>query len=614
MNRMANQSRLGTMRFAGSTALAMLLASGAFADDRVQGCALVGGVLPEDCYQANEGQVVSREMGANTEDDGASAVGDLGFSISIDPVSPGGPRKTIAGDPVVVGDIRAVDRKFEDLGIQMSYDGLGARPKLNVSTLDMRRSYVAGDRVVFRAYANYPAWIKRAEVRIRDRDGKITLVPIQPNGQAEWRMPADGSADMDYTLRVYDSEGRYDETAILPLSRTATRMADPDLDGPIIAAGEGEDRTARRTIPVRGGAVTVTGLDVPAGTRVTVMGEEVIMDMRRGFVVQRILPPGDHGVQIGVGSRNETRDVTIPAHEVFATGIIDLTLGRDMVADETWKRGRVAGFADGVLANGTRITAMVDTREDELKDLFRDFGRKNPDQVLRGIEDEDVWVTTGDDSTSAELAPTSGKLYLKVERDNNFLVWGDFKPVSDLDRVVRTDRTLYGLMGNWQTTETMPNGEARLKFTGYASQPDSLVQRDIFRGTGGSSYFLSRRDIQSGTETLIVEIRDPVSGRVVESRRLTEGRDYRIDYLQGVVILNAPLSPSAMSAAFLPVAGPRSGPVTLCASAFRLRRKQPASPTTRCSAPMCCGATARAPSLVLRWLKAKVRALAPRCR
>ena len=285
-----------------------------------------------------------------------------------------------------------------------------------------------------------------------------------------------------------------------------------------------------------------------------------------------------------------------------------------MVADETWKRGRVAGFADGVLANGTRITAMVDTREDELKDLFRDFGRKNPDQVLRGIEDEDVWVTTGDDSTSAELAPTSGKLYLKVERDNNFLVWGDFKPVSDLDRVVRTDRTLYGLMGNWQTTETMPNGEARLKFTGYASQPDSLVQRDIFRGTGGSSYFLSRRDIQSGTETLIVEIRDPVSGRVVESRRLTEGRDYRIDYLQGVVILNAPLSPSAMSAAFLPVAGPRSGPVTLCASAFRLRRKQPASPTTRCSAPMCCGATARAPSLVLRWLKAKVRALAPRCR
>ena len=86
----------------------------------------------------------------------------------------------------------------------------------------------------------------------------------------------------------------------------------------IIAAGEGEDRTARRTIPVRGGAVTVTGLDVPVGTRVTVMGEEVIMDMRRGFVVQRILPPGDHGVQIGVGSRNETRDVTIPAHEVFA--------------------------------------------------------------------------------------------------------------------------------------------------------------------------------------------------------------------------------------------------------------------------------------------------------
>jgi hypothetical protein len=109
------------------------------------------------------------------------------------------------------------------------------------------------------------------------------------------------------------------------LQRTAIRQAGPELDGPNVAAGEGKDRTARRGIPVLGGAAT--GLDVPADTRVTVMGEEVIRDMRRGFVMQRIMPPGIHGVEIGIGGQSRIRDVTIPAKEMFATGIADVTLG-----------------------------------------------------------------------------------------------------------------------------------------------------------------------------------------------------------------------------------------------------------------------------------------------
>ena len=535
----------GLGRLMCSTALALSLSGAAHAEDRVQGCALVDGVLPQGCYQANEGQVVAREVGANLEDDGTSPVGDLGFSITVDPVAPDGPRQTLAGEAVTLGDTRAVDRTFEDLGVRMTYDGLGAHPALNVSTLDMRRSYVAGDPVTFRTYSNYPAWIARAEVLIEDADGTITRVPVKPNGTVDWTMPDTGEADMTYVLRVYDRAGRYDETAPLPLSRTATLMADPELDGPITAAGEAEDRTARRRIPVRGGAVTVSGQDVPAGTRITVMGEEVPVDMHRAFVVQRILPPGDHGVQIGVGAHSETRAVTIPSKEVFATGIVDLTLGRDLVARESYSKGRVSGFVDGMLTNGTHFTASVDTREDDLKDLFSDFGAKFPDQLLRKIEADEVWVTTGDDSVVEELAPTSGKLYAKVERDNSFLMWGDFKPVEDLDHVVRSDRALYGLMGRWQGGAVLPNGEQRTRLSGYAAQPESLVQRDIFRGTGGSSYFLSRRDIEEGSETLIVEIRDPVSGEVISSRRLIEGRDYRIDTIQGVVILTSPLSPSA---------------------------------------------------------------------
>jgi hypothetical protein len=553
MNIRPNLAQLGR-----TSAMALILSTGAgLAETGRQNCSLIEGRLPDGCVQANAGTVINRPLAPNLElESGSGPTSDLGFSISIDPVDPGadgaGQRETIAGETLRLDDTRDVDRLFEQMGVQMKFDGLGARPSLNVSTLDMRRSYAAGDTVTFRSSSNYPAWIDRAEIHIRDRNKRsprVVVVPIDANGTANWDMPATGSADLEYTLRVYDAAGRYDETVALPLDRSAGRLADPELNGPIVAAGEAEDRTARRTIPVRGGAVTVYGEDVPAGTVINVMGEEVVPDVHRKFVMQRILPPGDHGIRIAVnggGANSEqTRDITIPASEWFSTGIADLTLGRDLENDETYHFGRIAGFAQGTLANGMRVTASVDTREGELRDLFSDFGRKYPDGMLRQIEPDEVFNTYGDDSVGEDLAPTSGKVYLRVDQGQSHLMWGDFKAAEDVSRLVRSDRTLYGLEGAYVSPGVTPAGDAKIRVSGFAAQPDSLVQRDILRGTGGSSYFLSRQDIQRGSETLLIELRDPVSGRVVETRRLVVGTDYRIDYVQGVVLLTAPLAPSA---------------------------------------------------------------------
>src|SRR5699024_3702969 len=135
---------------------------------------------------------------------------------------------------------------------------------------------------------NYPAWIAGSEVVIRDHRGRVqAIVPIAPNGEAGWQMPADGEGDYFYQLRVRDSDGRRDETRAGRLSRVAVAEA-PALTGPVVAAGEGDDMTARRGIPVRGGAVTVSG-NAGGADRVTVLGEAVPVDPSGRFVVQRIL-------------------------------------------------------------------------------------------------------------------------------------------------------------------------------------------------------------------------------------------------------------------------------------------------------------------------------------
>ena len=531
--------------------LTLALAAGqAGAEGRFHGCALIDGELPDDCAHDNAGAVIMRQPPANAGHEPAGDLGDLGFSISID-AGPDAPRKPVAGHMPAPDRLRAMDRDLDRLGLRVSVDGLGARPMLNVSTGDMRSSYRAGEQMQFRSFSNYPGWIARAEVIVTDPDRRgrpVAVLPIAPNGQAGWTMPGHGPERLEYVLRVYDRQGRFDETAPLPLNRgigAETTQAQPDWTGPIVAAGEAEDRTARRSIPVRGAVVTVSGQDLPPDANLSVLGERVIPDLRRHFVLQRILPPREHDVTIAVGEQSQTRSVTVPHREFFATGIAEVTLGRDNVNDETWRHGRVAGFMQGVLADGTRITASVDTRDSELRDMFRHFTRRYPDQVLRQIEDREVWVTTGDDSSTEDLAPTSGRFHIRVENDQSHVMWGDFRPEGDLDRMVRSDRTLYGASAAWRSDQVAADGSPRHAISGYAASTDRLTQRDVFRGTGGSAYFLSHRDIESGTETLLVEVRDPVSNSIISSRRLVEGRDYRIDYVQGVIILNAPLSPSA---------------------------------------------------------------------
>ncbi|WP_283180048.1 hypothetical protein [Gemmobacter sp. 24YEA27] len=510
-------------------------------------CRAEGPVYEGDCLHYNAGTTVSRPVQPNVSDAPAAPLGEIGFSISIDGVTAGegAARRTIAGAPARPDRLREIDRLLDLAGVDLSYDGLGARPRLAVATGDLRQGYAAGEVVTFRASSNYPGWIDRADVVVTDRRGReLALVPIGVNGTADWRMPA---ADADrsegdylYFLRVIDTGGRRDETRSLVLNRTA-RSAAADLDGPVTAAAEGDDMTARRGIPVRGGAITVSGHAL-AGQVVQVLGEKIPVDPAGNFVVQRILPPGTHGVAIAIDGRRMDRSVTIEKSEWFATGIIDLTVGDDN--EGTWKMGRIAGFAQGTLANGTRITASVDTQEDELRDLFSNFGRKNPDQTLREMKSEDVFNTFGDDSVMTELAPSSGKFFLRAERDGSHLQWGDFKPRESTGLTVRTDRALYGLSGEYRDLDVTSRGETKLRVTGFAAQADSLMQRDVMRATGGSAYFLSRQDILSDSESVFVQVVSRTTGLVVETRRLTEGTDYRINSVQGVIILNGPLSSS----------------------------------------------------------------------
>ncbi|TYC63930.1 TonB-dependent receptor [Rhodobacterales bacterium] len=504
----------------------------------------------------------------------ATNAGKIPFSITVDgqvvdesgklkPATFGSPADALGADRK-----RKADVDLSAVDIQVKFDGLEQRTLLNVSTTPIRLAYRAGEPVTFLATSNYPAFIRNSEIRIYSLGSNaprqpVATIPILLNDQASWTMPDGEESDFAYVLRVYDDKGRFDETEPLTLVRT-TRDFKTASGSEAVAPGRAEDRTGVKNIPVFGGAVTVFGRNVPPGYTVEAFNERIPVDEKRAFVVQRILPPGDHRIDVAVkgasksGGLSFDRAVNIPSNDWFYVGLADLTVGKrignDAIEtvrsgeyDKIYTKGRAAFYLKGKIRGKYILTAAADTGEDKIENLYRGLDEKDPRQLLRRIDPNDYYPVYGDDSVTVEDAPTSGKFYVRLERGDSEVMWGNYKTSITGTEFLRSNRGLYGARAIYRSEQVTSRGEHRTEAIAYAAQPETLAQRDEFLGTGGSAYFLRRQDITIGSQTLAIEIRDGVTGEVLKRRNLIEGEDYSIDYLQGVILLKKALSSSAQT-------------------------------------------------------------------
>ncbi|MEZ5789439.1 MAG: TonB-dependent receptor [Nitratireductor sp.] len=460
--------------------------------------------------------------------------------------------------------------------IQVKYDGLDISRQLNVSIVPERHTIQENKPVAFHASWNYGEWIERAELRIYRKLDKaspgavaipLETVPVDEKGDAYW-LPPVGYSDNDelvYTLRVYDAGGRFDETFPLGL-RINGGDERFESKGKVSALGEGEDRTAVSNIPINGGKVTVYGHNVPAGYQVDVLGRQVPVDPDGSFASATILQSGNHVVGVSVRKPGEgkgleiEREISIPASDWFYVGIADVTLGKRLDRDSklltpaapgeydsVYRKGRVAFYLKGKVQGRYLITAAMDTREQDLGSMFTNLDAKDPRQLLRRLDPDDYYAVYGDDSTTLEDAPTSGKFYIRIEEGKSRVMWGNFRTSFNGVELVRFDRGLYGASAELRSKATTSMGETAGSLSAFAAQPGTLPQRDEFRGTGGSVYFLRRQDITIGSEQLFIEERDAVTGLVVVRKSLRAGTDYEMDYIQGIVILADPLASNVSS-------------------------------------------------------------------
>ena len=537
-----------------------------------------------------EVQVVYDELAVLDENEGVSIKRITRDVLTKNPYALNLMRISVDGQPVNdpnknIPDVqRCTDVALDQAQVHFKYDNLTLKPRLNVtawpnviSHYDSADSEFVENLIHFKLYTNYPWTIDKAEVRVfkpqqSTRDTPIAVLPLDERGQTQWQVTVDDykapRMQLKYVLRVYDKLGNFDETREQNFWLVDTLTVDNserNVDEEL-GVGYGENRLALNHIPVAGGAISVTGEQVPENHKVWFAGREIPVTEDGKFGAEYLLPSGLHTVEVAItdttGNGNVyQRDLEMKNSDWFYVGIADLTASVDhtngpaklVTNDDTHYNnelsldGRLAFYAKGKFANEATLTTSADTREGPLDELFTNFINKSPQALFRRIDPDYYYPTFGDDSTVEESAPTSGKFYVKYQKDRNYGLWGNFTIGYSDNNLAHIDRGLYGANINYESDSTTNFGEKQYAVNVFAAEPGTVAGRDEFQGTGGSLYYLRHQDILTGSERVRIEIRDVVSGMVSSVKNLSYGLDYDIDYIQGRILLSDPLSAFALT-------------------------------------------------------------------
>ncbi len=492
-------------------------------------------------------------------------------------------RITVDGEPIddpgrSSADIqRCTDVALERADVRFRFDSLESGPRLSVASepISVRvhasaNGGTSASPVRFRMYSNYGHFLERSEVRVFDADQSVqgaprAVVDVGRDGFAEWRPEVESFAgpvrQLQYVLRAYDEEGRFDETAPQSLWMVYGDAGErPERSA--VLAGYGESSPLIRNIPFgSAGTVQVHGRGIPSQHTVWLAGSSVPVDEAGNFVAEAILPSGLHTVEVAVLDEEGNgelflRDLELERNDWFYVGVADLTLSKSLTrgpADAlTGENGpydydsladaRLAFYVNGRFGEDWSLRASADTRGGPVDDLFTNFLDKSPESLFRRMDPDYHYPTFGDDGTVEETAPTLGKFFVKLNKGENHALWGNFKVGYVDNELALVERGLYGANLHYQSPSTTSFGERRLVLDGFAADPGTVPAREEFRGTGGSLYFLRRQDLLVGSERLRIEVRDKDSGLVTAVMHLRPVLDYDIDYLQGRVLLSEPMA------------------------------------------------------------------------
>ncbi len=189
------------------------------------------------------------------------------------------------------------------------------------------------------------------------------------------------------------------------------------------------------------------------------------------------------------------------------------------------------GYSDGEAA----LFARGRVRGDWLLTMAYDSRRQQGDNPLGGqINPEQWYVLYGDSAQRQNEAASQEKLYLRIERQDFYALFGDYDTGLTVTELSRYQRTLTGFKSEYRGRH--------LSSTVFAANTSQAFLREDIRGDGTSGlYRIGSGDILPGSEVIRIETRDRFNNSVLSSETRTRFIDYSLDYSDGTLYFRAPV-------------------------------------------------------------------------
>ena len=381
-----------------------------------------------------------------------------------------------------------------------------------------------------------------------DSAGAVGRIVIEVDRNA---LPADGQSPVKVVVRVFDRQGAPLKSAVLlTIEHSGGRILLPgartDEMGP-------RRQDADRTVP----------------------GVQLKVD--NGVAEFRLLAPfeaQDVRLRVTAGSEEASGAISfIPEQrDMVAAGLVEgivnfrkrTTLTPNRTGDvfeqeiQSWSRefnggksnlaARTAFFLKGTIRGDLLLTAAYDSDKDTRTRLLRD------------IRPDELYPVYGDASLRSFDARSTERLYVRIDRDKDYLLYGDFvtgdgftQPIGQGAVASLKQRSL----GNYNRTATGLRAHKesdRLSASAFVFH-DSLRQVvEEFASQGSGPYGLRNNAVLEGSEKLEVVVRDRQnSSLIVSVRPLVRLVDYTFEPFSGRILL----------ATFLPSVDENLNPVSL---------------------------------------------------
>jgi uncharacterized repeat protein (TIGR01451 family) len=262
-----------------------------------------------------------------------------------------------------------------------------------------------------------------------------------------------------------------------------------------------------------------------------------------GVALLRLKPTsrtGDARVRLNLsgGWQDLTVQLAPEYRDWILVGLVEGTAGYNTVSgnkesledaggeDKLYTDGRAALYAKGQIRGEYLLTLAYDTAKEK---------PVGGGQFSQAIDPDTYYTLYGDGSQQDHDSPSTSKLYVKMERDSFYALFGDYDTGMTVTELGRYNRSMTGLKSEM-------SGE-RFSYNLFASETGQAYVRDEIPGDGTSGlYRLSFDPIVTNSDKVRIEVRDRFQSHIIVSTtELTRHTDYNIDFVDGTIYFKSPV-------------------------------------------------------------------------